>query len=156
MLTPWFFFTDKTGDLAKYSSDGTLIYCGRKDTQVKLHGQRLELTEVEHHLRTDPSIQHSLATIPKSGFCKGRLVAVLSLKEIAASKPGPGDLQIVVPEATKFYLIGIRERLCQSLPAYMIPSNWVIIESLPLLPSGKLDRRQITNWYVSLKLSFTI
>jgi amino acid adenylation domain-containing protein/non-ribosomal peptide synthase protein (TIGR01720 family) len=136
----------KTGDLVKYTADGRLLFCGRKDTQVKVHGQRLELGEVEHYLRLDPSIQHALATIPNAGFCKKRLVAVLSLQELATSNISQGALKVVEPEACSFYLTGIRERLCEHLPAYMIPSNWVVLRKLPLLPSGKLDRRRLGKW----------
>ena len=136
----------KTGDLVKYTTDGRMIFCGRKDTQVKLHGQRLELGEVEYHLRTDPAVQHVLAAIPTTGHCKKRLVAVLSLQELSTSNHAAGGLKVVVREACEFYLSGIRERLCEHLPAYMIPSNWVVLQKLPLLPSGKLDRRQIEKW----------
>jgi hypothetical protein len=136
----------RTGDLVKYASDGSLIFCGRRDNQAKIHGQRLELGEVEHHLRIDPSVQHCLATIPKAGFCKKRLVAVLSLQELAASTSPTQGLQVVVREASSFYFSGLRDRLCEQLPAYMIPSNWIIFQKLPLLPSGKLDRWQIEKW----------
>lgn len=136
----------RTGDLVKYSSNGDLIYGGRKDNQAKLHGQRLELGEIEHHLRVDPLVQHALAIIPKVGYCKKRLVAVLSLQELAATTTTTRGLEMVVREASSFYISGIRDRLCENLPAYMIPSNWVIIRKLPLLPSSKLDRKQIERW----------
>jgi acyl-CoA synthetase (AMP-forming)/AMP-acid ligase II/aryl carrier-like protein len=136
----------RTGDLMKYAPDGTLVYCGRIDGQVKVRGQRLEVGEVETHLRTDPAIQHALVTIPKAGFCKKRLVSVLSLQELAASSSTVRGLSLVIREASAFYLTAIRERLCNQLPAYMIPSNWVIVQSLPLLPSGKLDRKRIEKW----------
>jgi len=136
----------KTGDLVKYASDGTMIFLGRKDTQVKLHGQRLELGEVEHHLKTDPVVQHVLVTIPASGCCKKRLVAALSLQELATANATPGHLHVVPQEAAAFHLPGIRERLCDRLPAYMIPSKWVVLQELPLLPSGKLDRKQVMTY----------
>jgi len=136
----------RTGDLVKYALDGTLIFCGRIDAQVKVRGQRLELGEVEVHLRTDPAIQHALVTIPKAGFCNKRLVAVLSLQEIAASSSTIQGLSLVIKDASAFYLTAIRERLCEQLPGYMIPSNWVIVQSLPLLPSGKLDRKRVEKW----------
>jgi amino acid adenylation domain-containing protein/non-ribosomal peptide synthase protein (TIGR01720 family) len=136
----------RTGDLVKYASDGTLIFCGRKDNQAKLHGQRLELDEVEHHLRMDPYVQHVLAVIPNTGFCKKRLVTVLSLQEQAASYPSSAGIDIVVPEASSFYLSKIRDRLYGLLPNYMIPSNWIVVGNIPLMVSGKLDRRQIQNW----------
>jgi non-ribosomal peptide synthase protein (TIGR01720 family) len=138
----------RTGDMVKYAPDGSLIFCGRKDNQVKLHGQRMELSDVEHHLRVDPSVRHALAIIPRGGLCKDRLVAILSLQEVAATEAltSASGMQVVVREASSFYLPGIRGRLCENLPSYMIPSNWVVVEKLPLLPSGKLDRRQVEKW----------
>jgi amino acid adenylation domain-containing protein/non-ribosomal peptide synthase protein (TIGR01720 family) len=139
----------RTGDIVKYTSNGELVYCGRQDTQTKLHGQRLELAEVEHYLRIDPSIQHAMALVPKDGLCKKRLVAVVSLQELAAtnsSDTGHLGLKVVVREASNFYLSAIRDRLRGKLSASFMPSNWVILQSLPLLPSGKLDRRQIETW----------
>lgn len=136
----------RTGDLVRYEKDKSLIFCGRHDGQAKIRGQRVELGEIEVHLRTDPAIQHALVTIPKSGFCKKRLVSIVSLQELAAAASSTHGLKIVIREASAFYLTAIRERLCDLLPAYMIPSNWIIVQSLPLLPSGKLDRKCIERW----------
>ena len=136
----------KTGDLVKYAADGTMTYLGRKDTQVKLHGQRLELGEVEHHLSTDPVIQHALAAIPSSGSCRKRLVAVLSLHALANPKPASEGLQIVRQDVATSYLSAIRERIGSHLPTYMVPSRWVVLQELPLMPSGKLDRRKVIAW----------
>lgn len=136
----------KTGDLVKYAADGSgdLIYIGRKDNQAKLHGQRLELEEVEHHLKADSAIRHALVTIPKTGSCAGRLMAVLSLQGLEVSKAASdGELEILNSAVASDRLSGIRERLKARLPAYMVPSSWVLLEKLPLLPSGKLNRRQV-------------
>ncbi|KAF4633014.1 hypothetical protein G7Y89_g5108 [Cudoniella acicularis] len=135
----------RTGDLVRYASDGTLVFCGRQDNQAKLHGQRLELGEVEHNLK-DPSVQYALAIIPKFGFCKNRLVAVLSLQELAASNSTSSGIEVVGREVSSFYVSRIRDRLSNHLPAYMIPSIWVVLQTIPLLPSGKLDRRQVEKW----------
>ena len=140
----------KTGDLAKYAPDGTMIYLGRKDTQVKLHGQRLELGEVEHHLSTDPVIQHALAAIPSSGCCRKRLVAVLSLHALANPKPASEGLHVVRQDVVTSYLSAIRERIGSNLPTYMVPSRWIVLQELPLMPSGKLDRRKVITWVESM------
>ncbi|KAH6670809.1 nonribosomal peptide synthase [Halenospora varia] len=136
----------RTGDLVRYTENGSLLFCGRKDSQAKLRGQRLELGEVEHHLRIDPSVQHALAIIPKSGLCKNRLVAALSLQELAAPNSSSSGIEMVVREVSSFYESGIRDRLSRLLPAYMIPSNWIVLQTIPLLPSGKLDRKRIEKW----------
>jgi amino acid adenylation domain-containing protein/non-ribosomal peptide synthase protein (TIGR01720 family) len=134
----------KTGDLVKVCSDATaeMIFLGRKDTQVKVNGQRLELDEIEHHLSADGAVQHALVVLPKSGCCAKRLVAVLSLQELATSGVTNG-LKIVSWDAASLILPKVQERLRNHLPTYMIPSKWVVLRRLPLLPSGKLDRRQL-------------
>jgi aryl carrier-like protein len=134
----------KTGDLVKVCSDATgeMIFLGRKDTQAKVNGQRLELEEVEYHLSADDAVQHVLVALPKSGCCAKRLVAVLSLRDLATSGVNDG-LSVVSWDAASPVLSKVQERLRDHLPAYMIPSKWVVLRQLPLLPSGKLDRRQI-------------
>ncbi len=70
----------KTGDLVRYSQDGSVDYVGRKDTQVKVHGQRVELAEIEYHLNTAvPQGSHCVVIHATAGLCKGRLVAVIAL-----------------------------------------------------------------------------
>ncbi|KAL4722245.1 NRPS [Fusarium chlamydosporum] len=142
----------KTGDLVKIAEDGSFDFQGRKDNQVKINGQRLELSEVEHNLSIDPMVQSCLAIIPCSGPLKKRLVAVLSI-EITSSPTGEinGDQDIRV--SSKFapsQLTAVRDRLAGRLAAYMIPSTWVVVNHIPLLPSGKLDRRRITDWVNSM------
>ncbi|KAH6876441.1 hypothetical protein B0T10DRAFT_585614 [Thelonectria olida] len=138
----------KTGDLVKLAEDGTIVFQGRKDNQVKVNGQRLELSEVEHHLGADPAVQYGLAAIPSSGPCKGRLVAVLSLQSLTAIKreTADEDMQLVGKHASSSQLTGIRERLAGYLAAYMIPSTWIVVDRIRLLPSGKLDRRRVVKW----------
>lgn len=138
----------KTGDLVKIRDDGTILFQKRKDTQVKINGQRLELSEVEHHLSGDPRIQNSLAAVPSSGPFKGRLVAVLSLQSLADTQRGMmqnEEMQLVgdysCSETTR-----IRESLAGHLAAYMIPSVWIVVYRVHLLPSGKLDRRRVVDW----------
>ena len=133
----------KTGDLVRYNEDGTMIYLGRKDTQVKVRGQRLELGEAEHHLASDPSVKNSVIIMPTVGPCAKQLTAVLSLQGLATPEPPPNGLDLVDQQDVKRHLPGIRERLGSYLPIYMIPAKWVFLQRLPLMPSGKLDRRQV-------------
>jgi amino acid adenylation domain-containing protein/non-ribosomal peptide synthase protein (TIGR01720 family) len=140
----------KTGDLVKYNEDGSFTFIGRKDNQVKLHGQRMELGEIENNLDIDPQIQHAVVALPKIGHFKKRLVAVLSLTEIGPIgittevcqivQEGPRGI-LARTEATK-----ARNRLSERLPAYMVPATWIVIESIPFLASGKLDRRSVVKW----------
>ncbi|KAE8394317.1 hypothetical protein BDV23DRAFT_11565 [Aspergillus alliaceus] len=138
----------KTGDLVRYNSDaGSLTYLGRKDTQVKFHGQRIELGEIEDNLNTDTKIKHCLVFLPKSGFSEGRLAAVLSLSifdDSSDSEPKP--LRLLEDSKKNEAISQIRDRLSARLPAYMIPTVWLCVETLPFLVSGKLDRKATANW----------
>lgn len=138
----------KTGDLVKMSEDGTILFQNRKDNQVKINGQRLELSEVDYHLSADPLIQSSLAAVPSSGPFKGRLVAVLSLQSLANIKRGTvQDEEIqIVRDYSCAEIERIRESLAGHLAAYMIPSAWIVVSRMHLLPSGKLDRRRVVDW----------
>ena len=136
----------RTGDLVHYAEDGKIVYIGRKDNQVKIHGQRLELSEVEHHLQLDPLVRHVLAAVPASGPCEKRLAAVISLKQSKQTKTEPSDLRLVSQDQATSVIPEIRSRLGDRLQAYMLPSEWIVLEEVPLLPSGKLDRRKVLKW----------
>ncbi|CAG7555120.1 unnamed protein product [Fusarium equiseti] len=141
----------KTGDLAKLEDDGSIEFQGRKDNQVKINGQRLELSEIEHHLSVDPVVQSCLAFVPSSGPLKGRLVAMLSLQSSSvAGSDITGDQAMRLVDFAPSQLTGIRDVLAGNLAAYMIPSIWIVVNQIPLLPSGKLDRRHTTRWVESM------
>jgi len=126
----------KTGDLVRYNENGEIIFCGRKDAQVKVHGQRLELSEIEHQLACQSLIQDAAVVLPKAGLCKGRLVAVISFAQDVAVK-SRDELQLVnrrsleesAPQVSTF-----RTYLESRLPSYMVPQIWVIVKSVPLSP----------------------
>lgn len=144
----------KTGDLVRYNSDcGSLNYVGRKDTQVKVHGQRIELGEIENQLSTDSYVTHCSVFFPKSGFSKGRLAAVISSVGLLAeqSEADLEPLRLISSSEKAKIVPGIRERLSARLPTYMVPSVWLCVEALPLLPSGKLDRKGIASWVGSME-----
>ena len=134
----------RTGDLVKYAEDGSILYLGRKDNQAKLHGQRLELGEVEHHLGQVATIQHALAVIPSRGLYEKKLVAVLSFKQRLESSMTQDSLRLVARKAAEPHVRSMRDHISSRLPPYMVPSNWVVLQDIPLLPSGKLDRRRMT------------
>ncbi|KAJ5630837.1 uncharacterized protein N7484_010937 [Penicillium longicatenatum] len=144
----------KTGDLVRYNSDtGSLNYIGRKDTQVKVHGQRIELGEIETQLSRDSKVTHCSVLFPKSGFSKGRLTAVISIAGLLAeqSKDDLETLGLISGQMKSELITGIRERLSARLPTYMVPAVWLCVEALPLLPSGKLDRKGIAGWVTSME-----
>tara|TARA_R110002003_G_scaffold124_21_gene11363 strand:+ start:16195 stop:27882 length:11688 start_codon:yes stop_codon:yes gene_type:complete len=136
----------KTGDLVKYNEDGTMLYLGRKDSQTKVRGQRLELSEVEHHLMEDAAVQNAIASVPTTGPCAKRLVGIVSIKDASLSGVSNEVLQLLPQEMATLNINTIRDHLCERLPSYMIPSLWVAITRFPLTPGGKMDRRRVVQW----------
>lgn len=139
----------RTGDLARYNEDGTIQVLGRKDTQVKLYGQRIELGEIEHHLRSVIPTCHEVAVevlTPKtaSGAAAAAtpvLAAFLLLGADAGSDSGisePASVEIL-PE----WPDGAGDRLRELLPSYMIPSVCIKVQEMPMMVSGKLDRKAL-------------
>ncbi|MCJ1387471.1 hypothetical protein MMC18_000314 [Xylographa bjoerkii] len=143
----------KTGDLVHYNADGTLNFIGRRDTQVKVRGQRVELSEVEHHvqqqlftltgIRINPIVE--LVT-PESGPGRPALVGFLGMRDPLqqagqAEEPSADQLCEAMWELTQ----DLNKELLKTLPQYMVPSVYVPLWQLPLDPSGKTDRRQLRN-----------
>ncbi|KAF5632266.1 non-ribosomal peptide synthetase [Fusarium tjaetaba] len=141
----------KTGDLVKYNHDGTFHIAGRKDAQIKFHGQRIELGEIEHHINASASIKHGMVVLPREGYCDGRLLAIVQLCDAMSQDLVPdgqpyklidGDLESNVQDT----IAETKELLGKRLPSYMIPSMWIAVEFIPRLQSGKLDRKQTAKW----------
>ena len=70
----------RTGDLVRYQADGSMYYVGRKDSQIKHYGQRIEMGGIENMLAGHEAVRHCTVVRAESGHCKGRLTAVLSLQ----------------------------------------------------------------------------
>lgn len=140
----------KTGDLARNNPDGTIHFVGRKDTQVKLRGQRIELGEIEHHLYADERINHAMVIQSKDGACKDRLVAVLTLKNVAPlNNPHAPSISLVTKtqlREARVRIQDIQEALSEHVPGYMVPTAWVVLNQIPLMASGKLNRVAVKNW----------
>ncbi|MGH1392468.1 MAG: amino acid adenylation domain-containing protein [Trichormus sp.] len=111
----------KTGDRARYLSDGTIEYLGRLDNQVKIRGFRIELGEIESLLSQHSEVQAAIVVVTEDTTGDKRLVAY-----IVSENPEITDL---------------RQFLAKHLPDYMIPSQFIILDALPLTPNGKVDRR---------------
>ena len=136
----------KTGDLVRYrTSNGMLYFIGRKDTQVKHHGQRIELGDIEHHLRACLSVKRGMVVLPKVGLCSGRLVAAISLEGSSTvdNSKKPMLVDTKAREEAEPIIDAARERLSVQLPAFMLPSIWLVFQSIPLLSSGKMDRKAL-------------
>lgn len=151
----------KTGDLVRYNADGTINYVGRKDAQVKIRGQRVELEEIEHHLINYPRIGNAMAVVPNSGPYEHCLVAVVQLQSpTSISKPNGTDMNsncIQELGESELKLLGAMQSdlstyLSDKLPEYMIPTRWIAIESMPLHSSRKLDRPCVKRWLADLAI----
>lgn len=116
----------KTGDLAKWRPDGQLEYLGRKDEQVKIRSYRIELGEIEETLRGHPDIQEAAIAVREDHQGQKQLVGCVVKR---------GGSIVDTEELVK--------HLRRRLPDYMIPQVFVEIDTIPVTPSGKLDRRRL-------------
>ncbi|MCI0545815.1 MAG: amino acid adenylation domain-containing protein [Candidatus Rokubacteria bacterium] len=114
----------RTGDLGRWRPDGNLECLGRVDDQVKIRGVRIELGEIESVLRTHPSVRSAAVAVAGSAGDE-RLIAYLVP---GGEVPPPAEL---------------RHFVRTTLPDYMVPASFVVLDALPLTPSGKVDRRAL-------------
>lgn len=117
----------KTGDLARYLPDGNIAFVGRADNQVKLRGFRIELHEIEAVLSQHPGVAKAVVIAREDEPRNKRLVAYVVQNPLFPS--------VEIAQICDF--------LKQKLPQYMIPSAFVLLPQLPLLPNGKVDRRSL-------------
>jgi amino acid adenylation domain-containing protein len=117
--------TYRTGDLGRLRSDGCLEHLGRKDFQVKIRGHRIEASEVESALLTLGSLREA-AVVAEQRASSERLVAYVVPSDSPA--PSPDEL---------------RMQLSARLPEYMVPSRYVLLQALPQLPNGKVNRQAL-------------
>lgn len=115
-----------SGDLGRWDENGQLHYLGRRDQQVQLRGQRVELGEIEQAALQHPAVALAVAQCPAAGAAAGALVLSLALAP---------DAQLTAQ--------GLREFLQPRLAAYMMPALIEIREQLPLLHNGKIDRQAL-------------
>lgn len=148
----------KTGDIVQYHFDGSIIYLGRKDTQVKLRGQRVELEEVEYHIRNCLDYEADVVAQviePLRAKQNPVLVGFVHFKDIHVSTYDPlilnanhhftGAVRTFSDISDRLAKIAaqIRPMLEARLPQYMIPSFYVPLARIPLTTSGKLHRKEV-------------
>ncbi|HEX8437261.1 amino acid adenylation domain-containing protein, partial [Archangium sp.] len=115
----------RTGDLARYLPDGSVEFLGRRDSQVKVRGFRVELGEVEAALAKHPAVREAVVVVREDNPGVRRLVAYVT-----------GEPRALGADALRAFL---EERL----PAHMVPAAFVALEALPLSPNGKVDRKAL-------------
>ncbi|HSU12937.1 amino acid adenylation domain-containing protein [Longimicrobium sp.] len=115
----------RTGDRARWQADGNLLILGRTDNQVKLRGYRVELGEVEAVLRRRPGVRDCM---------------------VAVREDRPGDRRLaayVVADAGAVDAAELRDALRRTLPEYMVPDAFVVLDAFPQTPTGKIDRKAL-------------
>ncbi len=113
----------KTGDLARYLPQGDIEYLGRIDHQVKIRGFRIELGEIEGTLGQHPGVREAIVLVHEDGPLEKRLVAYVAAQDKSR------------PTATE-----LRDFLNHKLPEHMVPKVFMLLDTFPLTPNGKVDR----------------
>lgn len=116
----------KTGDVARYRPDSRIEFLGRRDHQVKVRGFRVELGEVEATLSRHPAVRENVVVAHEDETGEKQLIGYVVLDP---------DQEIATADMRRF--------LHAHVPAYMVPSTFVVLEALPLTPNGKVDRRAL-------------
>jgi amino acid adenylation domain-containing protein len=116
----------KTGDLVRALPEGSLQFLGRIDHQVKIRGFRIELEEIETVLNRHPKVRQSL---------------------VIAWEESPGDKQLVAYATLNSPIPPeqLRQFVAETLPGYMVPARYIILETFPITPNGKIDRKNLPN-----------
>jgi acyl carrier protein len=112
----------RSGDLARYSADGSITFIGRNDTQIKVRGHRIELGEIETVLRQHDKVQQAVVVAREDRKGDIRLVAY-----------------VVAHEGREIDGVELRRTFSERLPDYMVPSFVVTVDELPLTRNGKVD-----------------
>jgi amino acid adenylation domain-containing protein len=143
----------KSGDLVRLNADGSLSILGRKDRQVKVRGQRLELGEVEAHVMQcfDCAQDVVAEMIVPSGATKSQLVALVSLKE-TDDKALNRTLFCDPSDDFKSKIVAADIKLRQVVPDFMVPSNFLPLAQFPRTASDKIDRNRLRDAVASMTL----
>ena len=116
----------KTGDLGRYTAAGEIEFVGRRDTQVKIRGFRIEPGEIETVLAKHPGVQQAAVVVREDSPGNKRLVSYVVRQTADAATEAE-----------------LRGHVRQCLPEYMVPSQFVFLEAMPLTPNGKINRRAL-------------
>lgn len=145
----------KTGDLVQYNSDGTIRYIGRKDTQVKIRGQRVELGEIEQQIRQSrASFRDVVVELLSVGSqSTDKLLAAFAYAEQPQRSTAIPALFSAASPQTREEFKAVVSELQTILPSYMVPALFIPLNFLPLSPTGKADRRRLVEEAKALSLT---
>ncbi|RFU81918.1 amp-dependent synthetase ligase [Trichoderma arundinaceum] len=133
----------KTGDLLRYNSDGSMDFLGRKDGMIKLRGQRIELTEVEYHVRCclgEPDLFDGIAAeiiVPQNSI--NPILAVF----LSLSKDNAYQSEDKIGSNLTRVMEGLEQKLWDRVPQYMVPGAYIHIDKIPMTATNKTDRRSL-------------
>lgn len=141
-----------TGDLVRHTADGSLIFVGRNDNQMKIRGQRVELAEVAHHVQ---QCLDTVSCVEENGIAVLAEVIRPSGMLVAFVMPPKANLMTVheTIETVALLTATIHQRLSVVVPAYMIPSRFILIQKIPLTATGKVDRQHLRSLAVHDQLN---
>jgi sugar O-acyltransferase (sialic acid O-acetyltransferase NeuD family) len=117
-----------TGDLGRFEQDGCLVHLGRRDSQVKIRGHRIELAEIDNAMMCSPGVADAATAVVTDGRGEQHLVAYL-----------------IPNEAAKVDQERVESHLRARVADYMIPKKYVVLEQFPVLPTGKIDKKSLPN-----------
>ncbi|KAF2022889.1 amino acid adenylation, partial [Setomelanomma holmii] len=144
----------RTGDLVRQNTDGSLTYLGRRDTQVKIRGQRVEIGEIEYYIGKQAGVHDAVVLYMRKGPLANRLVASVVLGENwAAGRHENATVQRISEEHKESAQLQLRDAqlgLSKRVMHYMVPSIWIPLAAVAVGASGKTDRLALTRWVDSL------
>lgn len=140
----------KTGDLARYAVDGSVEYLGRKDTQVKFHGMRIEMGEIESHLGTCSAVlQSTVELVARNGA--NILVGYLRLDTSTSDRQlSSAEYLLPLTKHTSEVLDNAKRAARKALPLYMVPGILIPLSTMPCTTSGKADRRKLKELFQNM------
>lgn len=122
----------RTGDLARIDADGVFHYIGRADHQVKIRGYRVETAEIDAIIAGCPQVRQATTLAREDANGENSLVSFVVLEDSDAGADPVDDV-----------FMRVRQALIGSLPGYMIPARFVLLDAMPLTPNGKVDKREL-------------
>lgn len=149
----------KTGDIARYLPDGNIEFLGRSDDQVKIRGFRIECGEIQTALSAHGEVASSLIIPREDEQGHKRLIAYVipknmdSFKEesVLTSSTGESFKRLIDTREGNSFTEELRTHLTTSLPDYMIPAFFVLVDRFPLTPNGKIDKASLPDPDLSLR-----